>query len=131
MHRNNTLESLGAGICNPDHGSLSVHNAAQTEFTNFVMDTYHELYRIESQVLGGKPSMALFCRFDVGITAGTDQRVYYFVNEVERAQTTSMWSNRSCTFSSAKVPFGMLGSTFASVFHGWLSDICNPHVVIH
>jgi hypothetical protein len=68
MHRNNTLESLGAGICNPDHGSLSVHNAAQTEFTNFVMDTYHELYRIESQVLGGKPSMALFCRFDIGIT---------------------------------------------------------------
>jgi hypothetical protein len=129
MHHNDTLESLGSAICNPSHGSLITRNAARAEFIKFVMDTYRELYRIESRVLGGKPSMALFCRFDVGIIAGNDQNIHYFVNEVERAQTTSMWSNRSCAFSSAQVPFGTLATTFAGVFYDWLSDICNPHII--
>jgi hypothetical protein len=129
MHQNGTLEHLGAGICNPDHGSLNIRDQAHTQFTRFVMDTYRELYCIESRVLGGKPSMALLCRFDVGIIAENDQCIHYFVNEVERAQTISFWSNRSCTYSSAKVPFGTLGSTFASVFYEWLSDVCNPHII--
>jgi hypothetical protein len=121
MHQNGTLEHLGAGICNPDHGSLNIRDQAHTQFTRFVMDTYRELYCIESRVLGGKPSM--------GIIAENDQCIHYFVNEVERAQTISFWSNRSCTYSSAKVPFGTLGSTFASVFYEWLSDVCNPHII--
>jgi hypothetical protein len=120
FHRAGTL--LNTKVCNPDEGSVSYRDAARRQFMTFVMDTYKGLYSIESRVMGGKPSIGLFCRLDIGlISAGG--KMYYFVNEVERNQTTSLWSNRDGGKSSTHVTIGVLGETFAEAFHNWLSDI--------
>jgi len=61
------------------------------QFHKFIMDTYDELYKVESKQLLAKSSIGVFVRFDVALIVdqGT-QQVTYFVNEVERTQTTTL-----------------------------------------
>lgn len=130
--RNRQLYNAGtlfeAKVCNPDQGSVSYREAARREFMIFVMNTYEGLYTLESRVLGGKPSIGLFCRLDIGLIA-SEGRMQYYVNEVERNQTTSLWSNKEVGKSSTYVNIGVLGETFAEAFHKWLSGITDPSIL--
>jgi hypothetical protein len=85
------------------------------------MNVYEKLYQMESQVIGGRSTICTFCRFDIGLVF--DTKFHYFVNEVERTPTTSLWSNRQMGNGSS--PVGILGATFAKSLHKWLTDITN------
>jgi len=80
----------------------------------------------ETRDTGAKPSICVFCRMDIGIKIDPSGQhpLQYFVNEVERTQTTSLWLRYF-------VEHGMrtLADTFAMVFKQWLKDIRNPYIL--
>lgn len=121
MHKNGTL--LTTDVCNPAFGSMETRLHGKQQFHDFIMDTYDELYKVESKQLQAKSSIGVFVRLDVALIVdqGT-QRVTYFVNEVERTQTTTLWSNRLKAKSLA-APTGILGYTLAETLYKWLSII--------
>jgi hypothetical protein len=118
MHRQGTL--LTTDVCNPSYGSMETRLRGRQQFHKFIMDTYDELYKVESKQLLAKSSIGVFVRFDVALIVdqGT-QHVTYFVNEVERTQTTTLWSNRLKAKSST-APTGILGYTLAETLYKWL-----------
>jgi len=78
---------------NPQHGAEYFREQGKREFYEFVLGTWRELVLRETRDGGGKPSICLFCRMDIGVRidlhgAGSSQ---YFVNEVEHSPTTSVW----------------------------------------
>jgi hypothetical protein len=118
MHRQGTL--LTSDVCNPVLGSVDTRRRGEQQFRMFVMDTYDELCKIESKQLLAKSSITIFVRFDIALIVDPGaQRVTYFVNEVERTQTTTLWSNRLRAKSST-APTGILGWTLAESLYKWL-----------
>ena len=87
------------------------------------MDTYDELYKIELKQLMAKSSIRIFVRFDVALIVDQgSQSITYFVNKVERTQTTTLWSNR-VKAKLATPPTGILGYMLAETLYKWLSII--------
>jgi hypothetical protein len=123
MSKKGTLTSLKKAI-NPTEGSLAVRQSAKKEFYKFAQDSFDGLYASESRIINAKPSIVLFSRFDIGLIASENGEVHYFVNEVERTATASLWTNNSRSFSES--PIGTLGSTFAEVLYKWIQNIKNP-----
>lgn len=114
--------------CNPDRGAISIREQGRNEFFDFVQKTYEGLYAIESNMVGGKPSMSVFCRMDISLIVDSKtDTVSYFVNEVERYHTCSLWSNMKSGPKSVRAPIGSLADTFAGVFYKWLIDIKGPY----
>lgn len=110
---------------NPTEGDRDIRNHAKDEFMDFVLKTYRELYKLESRQICGKPSISVFCRFDIGLIQD-GHKVQYFVNEVERTQTASLWTNLLKTGAGAKSRIGLFGSTFANTFYKWLQETSEP-----
>ena len=82
-------------LCNPDYRSMSIRQHAEQEFREFVKQTYEGLCDAELKMLSAKSSIIVFVQFDIGLVESRgDGWVHYFVNEVERTQTMSLWSNR-------------------------------------
>src|ERR1700720_465187 len=121
MHRNGTL--LTTDVCNPAFGIMETRRHGKQQFRDFIMDTYDELYKVESKQLQAKSSIGVFVHFNVALIVdqGT-QCVTYFVNEVERTQTTTLWSNRLKAKLLA-APTGILGYTLVETLYKWLSII--------
>jgi hypothetical protein len=61
---------------------------------------------------------------DVGILVKQNGSVDYFVNEIERTTTCSLWSQDS---KKTGVKIGILGDTFGEAMHGWLEGMCNSY----
>ena len=118
----------GLSICNPIEGDYVYRQKAESQFREFVKKTYDGLYKIETMRLGGRSSICVFCRLDIGILMDENHSAYYFVNEVERTPTTSLWSNTSRNSKSQSL-IGTFGTTFAYVFHRHLNDVLNPNIV--
>ena len=114
-------------ICNPVEGDYQYRLKAEIEFKEFVKKTYNELYRIEMMQLGGRSSICVFCRLDIGLLGDDFHSAYYFVNEVERTPTASLWSNTSRNIKNQSF-IRCLGTTFAYVFHKYLMDIMNSTI---
>jgi len=112
--------------CNPTEGDRDTRSHAQAEFMNFVMKTYRELYRLESRQLCAKSSISIFCRFDIGIIRNGHD-IQYFVNEVERTQTASLWTNPLNLGAASRSRIGLFGSTFANTLYKWLQETSNPY----
>lgn len=123
LNASHSLSSILTAI-NPGEGDLDSRHAAKQEFEAFVMNVYEQLYKMESRAIGGRSTIGTFCRIDVGLIFNTE--FHYFVNEVERTPTTSLWSNRQ--IRSGSNPIGILGATFAKSLHKWLTDIDNAFV---
>jgi hypothetical protein len=52
-------------------------------------------------------------------------KVLYFVNEIERTQTTTLWSNKlSAKMGTAAT--GILGYTLAEALCKWVSEVTAP-----
>jgi hypothetical protein len=118
MHKRGTL--LTAEVCNPPFGSMETRLRGKQQFHQFVIDTFQELCKIESKQLLAKSSIRVFVRLDIALIVDQGaQRVTYFVNEVERTQTTTLWSNRLKAKSST-APTGILGYTLAETLYKWL-----------
>ena len=110
---------------NPTEGDRDIRNIAKAEFMDFVLKTYRELYKLESRQIGGKTSISVFCRFDIGLIQD-GHNVQYFVNEVERTQTASLWTNPLKMGTASRSRIGLFGSTFANTFYKWLCETSNP-----
>jgi len=113
-------------MCNPDHGNTIKQEKGKTQFYNFVQKTYEGLYHVESKVISGKPLMSVFCCIDTSLIV-EGNTVHYFVNEVKRYHTCSLWSNRKSAQSSSKASIGTPADTFSDTFYKWRQDICNPY----
>jgi hypothetical protein len=118
---NGLLDSL-EDASNPSEGAFNIRYQAKEEFMNFVVKSYDALYKLESKAFGGKSSLCIFCRLDIGLIIDNNQ-VHYFINEIERTQTASLWSNAPKGLSMDHLHIGLLGSTFADTLHSWLVDI--------
>jgi hypothetical protein len=105
-------------VVNPIEGNVDTRRRAKKEFEDFVKSTFHALYRIESQLISGKPSIGLFCRMDIGILWNDETlQINYFVNEIERTPNCTLWANQGST------PIGTFGTTLADMFYRWLLHI--------
>jgi hypothetical protein len=111
---------------NPVEGEQSVRKRGEEEFRGFVNTTFKALYRTENQLIGGKSSIGIFCRIDIGLMKTKGGGVDYIVNEVERTPNASLWYHTKKSINQVKI--GMLGSTIARAFHGWLLDMVNPQL---
>jgi hypothetical protein len=115
-------------VCNPDKGNAAIRAKGRQEFYDFVRNTYEGLYAIKSRIIAGRP-IGIFCRLDVSLMIDTRLgQVDYFVNEIERTHTCSLWSNRKVGPTSSRASIGTLSDTFAEVFYNWLLDLSNPYV---
>src|SRR5258705_11395779 len=124
MHRQGTL--LTADVCNPALGSVETSRRGEKQFHQFIMDTYNELHRMELKQLMARSPIGMFVQFDVALIVDQgSQRIMYFVNEVERTQTTTLWSNRLRAKSSTP-PTSIFGYTLAETLHRWLCIITDP-----
>lgn len=113
-------------LVNPQYGTEHVRYHGKKEFYEFVLETWRELVLREARDTGSKPSIGVFCRMDVGIRIDPsgDGRPRYFINEVERTTTTSLW-----LYHFVRSTMRTLGDTFAMVFKQWLKDVRNPYIL--
>ncbi|KAG6380436.1 hypothetical protein JVT61DRAFT_8574 [Boletus reticuloceps] len=78
-------------LVNPDSGDRLDRTEGWEDFRDFVDKTYKGLVTQESNPTGGKCSLTVFFRMDIGIIFDAEGNPSYFVNEIERTQTMSMW----------------------------------------
>jgi hypothetical protein len=109
---------------NPTEGELHIRQKGRDEFYAFVKTTFDALYQIENRLIGGKSSIGIFCRMDIGVTKTKEGCVNYIVNEVERTPNASLWYQTKKVVNQVKI--GTLGSTIARAFHVWLMDMAYP-----
>ena len=107
-----------------DHGSVSRRQNGRDQFYEFVNTTFQALVQRESRIIQAKTSLALFCRMDIGILENGDGSIHYFVNEIERTPTTSLWSHDA---KKTGVKIGILADTFAEAMNVWLQGMCNSY----
>ncbi|KAF8425019.1 hypothetical protein L210DRAFT_865486 [Boletus edulis BED1] len=103
-----------------DHGSHATRAKAKEEFESFALTTWKSLVNLEKGVVVGTPCTGLFCRLDIGVMM-RDGRISYFVNEVERSLTTSLWMSA--------MPAGLHGTladTFGEALHRWITGAQDP-----
>ncbi|KAF9230259.1 hypothetical protein BU15DRAFT_69346 [Melanogaster broomeanus] len=117
-----TVPVMPGHIMNPEGGDRRVRMQGMGELQQVVDETYRELVRQESNPTGAKSSLAIFCRIDVGLIFDADGNPSYFVNEVERTPTMSMWLK---TVEDTTLQ-GML-DTFARILHNHLMELDNPY----
>jgi hypothetical protein len=116
IHRSGSFDSTN-DIINPDSGTHSIRDHGKKEFLHFVMENYRLLLSSESKKIGGKSTISVFCRMDIGIMFDEDGRASYFINEIERTPTTSLWAKND------SVPIRTLSATFGECFYNWVTDV--------
>src|SRR5437899_3252938 len=119
-----TAEMWRAALVDPDDGIREQRDQGRHEFEDFVLRTWEGLVVREKKATNAKPSICLFCRMDVGIRITNGKFPSYFVNEVERTQTMSLWLQ-----SIVDKRMGTLMDTFALVLQQWLRDSRNPYIL--
>ena len=99
----------------PDRGSISVRHDGVAEFKDFVFSTFKYLAQTEANVFGGRSSIMEFCRMDIGIHLDSNNNPSYFVNELERTPTTSLWL--ACIHTKNMTVFT---DSFAGALRDWI-----------
>ncbi|KAI6016399.1 hypothetical protein PISMIDRAFT_25228 [Pisolithus microcarpus 441] len=112
--------TTAADVVNPDQGTSTQRDRAKEEFENFTLETWKRLVLTEKVLANGSVSISIFCRLDIGLGM-KDGRLMYFVNEVERSLTTSLWMN-----SMPDGVHGIFADTLASTLYDWLSGMMDP-----
>ena len=81
-------------IINPEYGIAPICLQGKIKFILFVKRTWKELVICTTEDIEAKPSIATFCRMDVGIHVNPLRRhpPAYFVNKVEQSLNTSLQS---------------------------------------
>ncbi|KAG6373961.1 hypothetical protein JVT61DRAFT_6126 [Boletus reticuloceps] len=103
-----------------DRGNHAARLKAKEEFESFAVTTWKSLVNVEKGVVVGTPCTAIFCRLDIGVMM-RDAKISYFVNEIERSLTTSLWMSAMPTGLH-----GVLADTFGEVLHQWISGAREP-----
>lgn len=76
---------------NPEGSSKQSRDDAKNEFKRFVMEVFDRLKQKEVDETSAA-TLDIFCRMDISLIFDGDKRAHYFVNEVERTNTASLWT---------------------------------------
>ena len=109
-------------FCKPDGGTHMVRSNAMHDFESFALRTWEELVQLEKGHFGTSAS-AIFCRLDIGVMM-KGETISYFVNEVERSMTTSLWMS-----AMPDAIHGTLADTLAEALHRWIIGSRDPRHV--
>lgn len=104
-----------------NRGKHTDRKKAKDEFESFALDIWRSLVCLEKSLVIGTPCTALFCRLDIGVMMKQD-RISYFVNEIERSLTTSLWMS-----GMEGGLHGVLADTFGLSLHRWITGAHDPH----
>lgn len=104
-----------------NRGTMQDRERAKQEFQSFALETWKELVQHDKRQSGNAiPCTALFCRIDIGVMV-EGGNTSYFVNEVERSLTTSLWID-----GMPEGLHGILADTFAFKLHDLLCGLHDP-----
>lgn len=103
-----------------DEGNVEHRKGARDEFETFVKTVWNSVIMVEKDIVSGTPCTALFCRMDIGVMM-KDGQISYFVNEIERSMTTSLWMS-----AMEDASHGILADSFGEVLHRWISATRDP-----
>jgi hypothetical protein len=93
--------------------------AAQEELYSFALETLAHIIRSEQLANGCEPSLALYCRMDVGIHVRSDGKLCYFVNELCRGPlATCLWTATDVDLAHIA---SNLGAEFAPILYRWMN----------
>jgi hypothetical protein len=119
---------MNLNMCNPNEGSTAIRSKGNKEFYDFVQKMYKGVYVIKSRIIRRRPMIGVFCRIDILLIIDEPTGcVDYFINEIKRMHTCSLWSNQKLGPASLKASIGTLSDMFAEVFYNWLFNISNPY----
>ena len=97
-------------LVNPQTGDRRSRSDGWEELRLFIDTTYRGLVTQESNPLGLRSSLTVFCRMDIGLMFDGEGNPSYFVTDIERSATMSMWlkviedtTNRSMLDTFARV----------------------------
>jgi hypothetical protein len=114
-------ELSGDDIAFPTGLTKAQTHASELELHTFALDTLNYLIHAETMANGCPPSIALFCRMDIGAHIQADGKLCYFVNEIARGPlATSLWTGEAVDVLDIAPN---LGAEFAPVFHRWMSSV--------
>ena len=71
---------------------MKMRRESRSEFEEFVTQVLARLINFESTKMASPSTLEVFCRMDVGLIFGETGRAFYFVNEIERTNTASLWT---------------------------------------
>ena len=89
---------------------------ARREFEDFVMEVFKRLCSMESSFTGIPSTLNVFCHIDVSLIFDENRKANYFVNEVERTNTASLWT------SLRKQSNMTMTNDFQSALYGWVQS---------
>lgn len=78
-------------LVNPDSGDRLDLSEGWEDLRDFIDKVYRGLVTQESNPTASKSSLTVFLRMDIGLMFDEEGNPSYFVNEVERTPTMSMW----------------------------------------
>ncbi|KAG6369439.1 hypothetical protein JVT61DRAFT_14857 [Boletus reticuloceps] len=78
-------------LVNPQTGDRRQRAKGWEELRSFIDAVYRGLVIQESNPSGLRSSLTVFCRMDIGLMFDGEGNPSYFVNEIERTPTMSMW----------------------------------------
>ncbi|KAG2126333.1 uncharacterized protein EDB93DRAFT_1064493, partial [Suillus bovinus] len=103
-------------IMDPVGGTVEERHLADAELESFVVATLSNLIAIEEGLLQGTSSLRLMARVDLGVLRGSDGRLGYFVNEVERGIMITLFSQGNPRWALR------LADEFSGLFSQWIDD---------
>lgn len=106
-------------------GVLKVYKLTGSVFKSLQKFSEGALQRAETTIGGFRSSLSIFCKVDVGLYFDEDETPHYFVNEVERTPTTSLWRREIPDRELRTIPH-----TFAHVLHTYLQDLYQPYILL-
>lgn len=95
----------------PNNKAFKDSKRANSEREGFVRGFLRHLMDLD----GPNSSLRVFCRVDIGIFVDRAQEASYFVNEVERGITTSLWAN------SGTDVVGRVGASMVEPLKRWIA----------
>ena len=111
-------------LVNPDGGHHHDRARGLQEFQEFVDESFRHLYMAETSTGSFRSSISVFCRFDIGLYFDKDDTPHYFVNEVERTLTASLFLRVIPDREMKTIPHSL-----AHVLHTYVSDLSNPYLM--
>lgn len=100
----------------PVGGTVAERHLADEELESFVVATLSSLIAIEEGTLQRTSSLRLMGRVDLGVIRGSDGRLGYFVNEVERGIMITLFSQGNPRWALR------LADEFSILFSQWIDD---------
>lgn len=110
------IQIQDATFANPPREDYALHVQGIAEIYDFIGTVFRELVVKEGKNGASCNSMSVFCRIDVGLMFDEEGEPSYFVNEIERTATASLWMRALTERDQDRTT-----ERFAAALHSYLS----------